>query len=305
MTASVTHSTPADANFGAGGAAAWNAAHVVVIACADLSNVTATGVAVMTAADAAAARAAVGAGVSSFSGAYVDLTGKPTLGTAAATAITDYATAAQGATADAALQPAGNGGALTGLTKAQVGLANADNTSDAGKPVSTAQQAALDLKANLVSPTFTGTVGGVTAAMVGAPSGSGTSTGANTGDQTSIVGITGTIAQFNTAITDGDLATGGGTATGTNTGDNATNTQYSGLAASKQDTLVSATNIKTVNGSTLLGAGDLAVAAGDPSSVLTATSTILANTQRVLAKLFINDGGGALVIEDTGTLVMI
>jgi len=43
--------------------------------------------------------------------------------------------------------------------------------------------------------------------------------GTNTGDQTSIVGITGTIAQFNTAITDGDLATGGGTATGTNTGD--------------------------------------------------------------------------------------
>ena len=48
---------------------------------------------------------------------------------------------------------------------------------------------------------------------------SGTSSGTNTGDQTSIVGITGTVAQFNTAITDGDLATGGGTATGTNTGD--------------------------------------------------------------------------------------
>ena len=36
-----------------------------------------------------------------FSGAYADLTGKPTLGTAAATASTDYATAAQGTTADA------------------------------------------------------------------------------------------------------------------------------------------------------------------------------------------------------------
>ncbi len=44
-------------------------------------------------------------------------------------------------------------------------------------------------------------------------------TGTNSGDQTSIVGITGTIAQFNTAITDGDLATGGGTATGANTAD--------------------------------------------------------------------------------------
>lgn len=45
---------------------------------------TATGIAVFTAASAAAARAAIGAGTSSFSGAYADLTGKPTLGTAAA-----------------------------------------------------------------------------------------------------------------------------------------------------------------------------------------------------------------------------
>lgn len=41
--------------------------------------------------------------------------------------------------------------------KSFVGLANVDNTSDANKPVSTAQQTALDLKANLVSPNFTGT----------------------------------------------------------------------------------------------------------------------------------------------------
>ena len=51
------------------------------------------------------ARTAIGAGTSSFSGAYADLTGKPTLGTAAATAATDYATAAQGALADSASQP--------------------------------------------------------------------------------------------------------------------------------------------------------------------------------------------------------
>jgi hypothetical protein len=57
-------------------------------------------------------------------------------------------------------------GAVT-LTSADVGLGNASNTSDANKPVSTAQQTALDLKAPLASPTFTGTVSGVTAAMVG------------------------------------------------------------------------------------------------------------------------------------------
>lgn len=53
------------------------------------------------------------------------------------------------------------------LGKADVGLGNVDNTSDVNKPVSTAQQTALNLKAPLASPTFTGTVSGVTAAMVG------------------------------------------------------------------------------------------------------------------------------------------
>ena len=48
-----------------------------------------------------------------------------------------------------------------------IGLANVDNTSDASKPVSSATQTALDLKANLASPTFTGTVSGISKDMVG------------------------------------------------------------------------------------------------------------------------------------------
>ncbi len=48
-------------------------------------------------------------------------------------------------------------GTVSGITKTMVGLGNVDNTSDANKPVSTAQQTALDLKANLASPTLTGT----------------------------------------------------------------------------------------------------------------------------------------------------
>jgi hypothetical protein len=48
--------------------------------------------------------------------------------------------------------------AVAALTKSSVGLTNVDNTTDANKPVSTATQAALDLKANLAGPTFTGTV---------------------------------------------------------------------------------------------------------------------------------------------------
>lgn len=44
------------------------------------------------------------------------------------------------------------------LDKSAVGLGNVDNTTDLLKPISTATQAALDLKANLAGPTFTGTV---------------------------------------------------------------------------------------------------------------------------------------------------
>ena len=44
-------------------------------------------------------------------------------------------------------------GTVKGITKAMVGLANADNTSDLDKPISTATQAALDLKANAADVT--------------------------------------------------------------------------------------------------------------------------------------------------------
>ena len=154
-----------------------------------------------------------------FDGVYASLSGKPTLGTAAATDAVAYASAAQGAKADSALQPAGSGASLTGLTKEQVGLSNVDNTSDASKPVSTATQTALD------------------------------------GKQVA-----------------GSYASGTGSANGTNTGDNATNTQYSGLAASKQETLVSGTNIKTINGSSVLGSGNLVVGGGASINALRTTA---------------------------------
>jgi hypothetical protein len=54
-----------------------------------------------------------------------------------------------------------------GLSKSNVGLGNVDNTADAAKPVSTAQQAALDAKADKNNPAFTGTVTGVSKGHVG------------------------------------------------------------------------------------------------------------------------------------------
>ena len=49
------------------------------------------------------------------------------------------------------------------ITKGTISLGNVDNTSDANKPVSTATQTALNLKANLASPTLTGTPAAPTA----------------------------------------------------------------------------------------------------------------------------------------------
>lgn len=81
----------------------------------------------------------------------------------------------------------------------------------------------------------------------------------------------------------GSYATGTGSANGTNTGDNATNSQYSGLEASKQATLVSGTNIKTINGSSVLGSGDLVVSGGS------------INTLRTTSNQTINGGAGVFV----------
>ena len=58
-------------------------------------------------------------------------------------------------------------GTVGGIDKTMVGLGNVDNTTDAGKPVSTATQDSLELKAPIDSPTFTGTVVGIDKTMVG------------------------------------------------------------------------------------------------------------------------------------------
>lgn len=80
---------------------------------ANISDSTTVGRSVITAADAAAARTAIGAGTSNLA-----------IGTTASTAMAGNKT----------------------FTKADVGLGSVDNTSDANKPVSTAQQTALNAK---------------------------------------------------------------------------------------------------------------------------------------------------------------
>jgi hypothetical protein len=187
--------------------------------------------------------------------------------------------------------------------KSSLALNNVDNTSDANKPVSSAQQTALDAKqATLVSGTNIKTVnntsllgsgniaissavawGGVTGtlsnqtdlqtALDGKVDENSAITGATktkiTYDAKGLVtaGADATTADIADSlnkryVTDAQSTVVGNTS-GTNTGDNATNSQYSGLAASKQDTLVSATNIKTIEGQSLLGSGNIDLAKGD------------------------------------------
>ena len=89
------------------------------------------------------------------SGTLTNATGLPIVA-----GTTGTLTAARGGTGLTALSA--NVVSLLGATdyaaiKTQLSLNNVDNTSDVNKPISTAAQAALDLKAPLASPTFTGT----------------------------------------------------------------------------------------------------------------------------------------------------
>jgi hypothetical protein len=106
-----------------------------------------------------------------------------------------------------------------------------------------------------------------------------------------------------------------GNTSGTNTGDNATNSQYSGLAASKQDTLVSGTNIKTLEGQSLLGSGNIDLAKGDVGlgnvdntsdankPVSTATQTALDTKTNKLITTNRQTASYTLVLADADKLV--
>jgi hypothetical protein len=92
-------------------------------------------------------------------------------------------------------------GTVTGVTKTHVGLSNVDNTSDAAKPVSTLTQTALNLKADLAGPTFTGTVVLPSTTSVGDVS------------ATELGYVNGVTSAIQTQL-DGKLALSGGTLTG-------------------------------------------------------------------------------------------
>lgn len=147
----------------------------------------------------------------------------------------------------------------TTLTKSSVGLANVDNTSDADKPVSTATQTALNGK----EPTITKATG------YAKWTGSAWSFVNETYVQTSAIGVTVQGYSANLAA-------------------------WSALATTaKQDTLVNTTNIKSVNGTTLLGSGNLSV--GTVTSVAASVPSFLSISGSPIT------GSGTLAITYSGT----
>ena len=124
------------------------------------------------------------------------------------------------------------------VTKAQVGLDQVDNTSDINKPVSNATQTALNGKAdNAITLAGYGITDADTSSEVDAK----------------IAGLVG--AAPSTLDTLNELANALGD-------DPNFATTIAAQIGTKQNTLVNQTNIKSVNGDTLLGSGDLTIAAG-------------------------------------------
>ena len=145
------------------------------------------------------------------------------------------------------------------LTKTDIGLSNVDNTSDANKPVSTATQTALDGKVDENAAITGATKTKITYDAKGLVTSGADATTADIADSTN-----------KRYVTDAQATVIGNTS-GTNSGDNAVNSLYSGLAASKQDTITGAAT--TITSSDLTVSLALVSNASGKVAVATTTST--------------------------------
>ena len=140
---------------------------------------------------------------------------------------------------------------LTGSTK---------KLKPANLPISTPMQTALDAKENTITAGTTAQYfRGDKSFQTLDKTAVGLANVANT-DTTTTANITDSINKR--FITDSQQTVLSNTS-GTNSGDNAVNSLYSGLATSKQDTLISGTNIKTLEGQSLLGGGNIDLTKSD------------------------------------------
>jgi len=146
------------------------------------------------------------------------------------------------------------------LTKADVGLSNVDNTSDLNKPISTATQTALNAKQNtLVSGSNIKTIN------FNSILGSGDIPVVSTLNGTSPINASvGAGGSGNISINQATTSTNGYlSSTDWNTFNN------------KQAALISGTNIKTINGNSVLGSGNLTISGGPRKYVNTTLQTAI------------------------------
>jgi hypothetical protein len=194
-------------------------------------------------------------------------------------------------------------GTVSGITKSMVGLSNVDNTSDANKPISTATQTALDLKAPINNPTFTGTVSGITKSMVGLSNVDNTSDAnkpISTATQTALdlkVNISDTASMLTPYLRKADTSLLNLTsrfASKLNISDTAsmlTNYLRSGVAASTYQTKLNGTGFVKASGTTI---------SYDNSTYLT-TATAASTYQTILTNPVTGTGISSFLPRFTGT----
>ena len=176
---------------------------------------------------------------------------------------------AENVTGTVAIENGGTGSNTIIGTKTNLELELVDNTADTDKPVSTATQTAIDLKANIASPTFTGTVGGIDKTMVGLPNVD------NTTDALKPVSTATQTALDAKAAISGQVFTGAISATnlsGTNTGDQDLSSFVTNTNLALKANLAS----PTFTGTPALPTGTVAVTqtAGDNSTAIATTAYV-------------------------------
>jgi hypothetical protein len=183
--------------------------------------------------------------------------------------------------------------------KSALALNNVDNTSDANKPISSATQTALDLKVDENAAITGATKTKITYDAKGLVTSGADATTADIADSTN-----------KRYVTDAQATVIGNTS-GTNTGDNATNSQYSGLAASKENTITATTSADYYRGDkTFATLNKTAVALGNCDNTSDANKPVSTATQTALDaktnKLIVTNRQTAsytLVLSDADKLV--
>jgi hypothetical protein len=175
--------------------------------------------------------------------------------------------------------------------RTNLGLGNVTNTADADKPVSTATQTALNLKAPIASPTFTGTVSGISKGMVGLGSADNT---ADLDKPLSTAAITALAAK----VPRGDLAVNvldhGAVGDGTTDDTSALNAAITAALAAKRPLFLPALNYKVTAALTTIS-GPLTIT-GHGATITQTTTTagvlvIAASDIRVEGLKFAGPGG--------------